>query len=96
VITCVPVERFVAVNCPEPVLSVAEPMGVCELRNVIVPVGIPDPLDGVTFEVNVTLLPLVICVEETESDVLVFVFAGGNTVTEIVAEVEGEKFESPE
>jgi hypothetical protein len=93
---CVPVERFVAVNCPEPALSVAEPRDICESRNVMVPVGVPDPPAGETFELKVTRLPAVICVAEADSEMLVFVFAGGNTVMEIVAEVEGEKFASPE
>ena len=95
-ITCAPAERFVAVNCPEPAVSVAEPREVCESKNVIVPVGVPDPLVAVTLELNVTPLPTVICVAEAESEMLVFVFAGGSTVTEIVPEVEGEKLASPE
>ena len=40
--------------------------------------------------------PEVICVAEAESEVDVLIFAGVETVTEIAAEVEVAKVESPE
>ena len=60
------------------------------------PVGVPDPVCGAIDAVNVTLCPLVSCVAEAERDVVVAVLTGVATVTDTAAEMDDEKFESPE
>src|SRR5271163_2398376 len=93
---CVPVESVAVLNCADPPVNVADPTTVCESRNVMLPVGATVPAAGATFAVNVTLLPAVICVADRDKDVLVLIFAGPETVTATAAELEGEKFASPE
>jgi len=92
----VPAERFAALNCADALVNATEPIETCESRKEIVPVGATEPLAGATLVLNVTLLPAVICVAETESDVLVLIFAGAATATETGVEAEGAKFASPE
>lgn len=93
---CVPTASAAVVSCAEPPLSVAAPSDALESRKLIVPVGVAVPLAGATLAVNVTLLPATIWVDDSESELFVFTFAGAETVTAIAAEVDAEKFESPE
>src|SRR5277367_1861022 len=93
---CVPVESVAVLNCADLPVNVAGPMTICESRNVMLPVGATVPAADATFAVNVTLLPAVICVADRDKDVLVLTFAGAETVTATIAELEAEKFESPE
>jgi hypothetical protein len=62
----------------------------------IVPVAVPEPDCGVTLVVRVTLVPAVICAAEAESAELVLIFAGAETVSEIVEEADAAKVASPE
>ena len=64
-------------------------------RKATEPVGVLVPDCGFTVAVNVTLWPLVNCVAEAESAVVVAVFGGADTVTETAAEVDAAKFVSP-
>jgi hypothetical protein len=82
--------------CADPPLNVAVATTVCESRKETVPVGVPVPLTAATFAVKVTLAPAVICVAETVSKVLVFIFAGAETTTVTTVEVDTAKFASPE
>jgi hypothetical protein len=98
----VPVESVAVLNCADPPVdvddlpvNVADPTTVCESRNVMLPVGVTVPAAAATFAVNVTPLPAVICVADRDKDVLVLIFAGGETVTATTAELEAEKFGSP-
>lgn len=96
---CVPAARFVKVICAAPPLKVAVPTDAPESRKAIVPVGVAAPvplLAAATFAVKVTLAPAIICVEDAETEVFVFTFAGAETTTERTVEVELAKFESPE
>jgi hypothetical protein len=84
------------VNVEEPAPSGDVPIWVCPSRKAAEPVGVPDPDCGAIDAVNVTLCPLVSCVAEAESDVLVAVLTGAETVTDTAAELDDEKFASPE
>jgi hypothetical protein len=74
------------------------PIPICDdpSRKAIEPVGVPLPDCGATPAVNVTLCPLVNCVADAEREVLVATFAGAATVTATAADVDPEKFVSPE
>lgn len=91
-----PAARLLVLNCADPTASATEPICDCPSRNMTVPVAVPDPDCGITFAANVTLLPAVICVAEAEIEVFVVIFAGAETVSEIVAEADAAKVESPE
>jgi hypothetical protein len=85
------------VICAAPPIKVAVPTDALESRKVIVPVGVTVlPVAAATLAVNVTLAPAIICVEDAETEVFVFTFAGGETTTGSTVEVEPAKFESPE
>jgi hypothetical protein len=92
----VPAVSAAVLSCAEPSLRVAAPSDALESRKLIVPVGVAVPLAGATLAVNVTLLPATIWVDDAESEVFVFTFAGAETVTAITPEVDAAKFESPE
>ena len=79
-----------------PALSGEVPIWVWPSRKVAEPVGVPDPNCGAIDAVNVTLCPLVSCVVEAASEVVVAVLAVVETATDTAAEVDDEKFESPE
>jgi hypothetical protein len=57
---------------------------------------VPDPDCGAMDAVNVTLCSLVSCVVEAASEVVAAVLAVVETVTDTAAEMDDEKFESPE
>jgi len=84
------------VNVEEPALSGDVPIWVCPSRKAAEPVGVTDPDCGAIDAVNVTLCPVVSCVAEATSEVVVAVLTGAETVTDTAAEVDDEKFESPE
>ena len=79
-----------------PALSGEVPIWVWPSRKVAEPVGVPDPNCGAIDAVNVTLCPLVSCVAEANREVMVAALAGLETVIETAAEVDEEKFASPE
>jgi len=91
-----PTERLVLLNEAEPPLNV--PIPICDdpSMKTIEPVGTPVPDCGETPAANVTLCPLVNCIADAERDVLVATFAGAATVTGTAADVDAEKFVSPE
>ena len=61
-----------------------------------VPVGTPDPVFGATEMFSVNIWPVVSCVADGETEVVVAVFAGAETVMERDPEVDAAKFASPE
>lgn len=95
VIVWLPVARVAMVKDAEPALSAEELICVPPSRKATEPVGVLVPDCGFTVAVNVTLWPLVNCVAEAESAVVVAVFGGADTVTETAAEVDAAKFVSP-
>jgi hypothetical protein len=96
VIVWVPTERLAVLNEAEPALSIAVPICVCPSRKAIEPVGTPIPDCGATLTVNVTFCPLVNWVAEADREASAAIFAGAKTVTETTADVDAEKFKSPE
>jgi hypothetical protein len=93
---CVPAAKFIVENCAEPAPKATEPICDCASRNETVPVGVPEPDCGATLAVNVMFEPEVFWVAEADSEVVVLIFAGAETVSEIAADVEVAKVESPE
>ena len=93
---CVPAAKFIVENCAEPAPKAAEPICDCASRNETVPVGVPEPDCGATLAVNVMFESEVIWVAEADSEVVVLIFAGAETVSEIAADVEVAKVELPE
>ena len=69
---------------------------VCPSSTVTVPVGTPEPVFGATVMFNVNICPLVSCVADGETEVVVAIFAGTETVMKRGAEVDAAKFASPE
>jgi hypothetical protein len=65
-------------------------------RIVTLPVGVPVPVFGATAIFRVTIWPVVSWVADGETDVVVAVFVGAATVTDIADEVDVAKFASPE
>ncbi len=65
-------------------------------KNVIVPVGVPEPEAGETFAVKLTFAPMAICAADALSAVVVEILDGAATVTEMMLEVEAAKSASPE
>ena len=62
------------VACPEP-FNIPDPKVIAPSLNVTVPVGMPDPADGVTVAVNVTVWPQIEGFSEEVSVVEVAAFA---------------------
>ena len=65
-------------------------------RTVTVPVGVPVPEFRATEIFKVSICPVVSCVADAETDVVVAIFADAETVTSTAGEVDPEKFGSPE
>ena len=84
------------VNVEEPELSGDVPIWVCPSRKVAEPVGVADPDCGAIDAVKVTLFPLVSCVAEAASEVVVAILTAAETITDTAAEVDDAKLESPE
>jgi hypothetical protein len=95
VIVCIPIESVLLLTDPDPPLSVAIPSDAAPSKNVIVPVGVPEPAVGVTTALNTTLCPLVTCIAEAESAVVVLVFAATTIVTGATPDVDSLKFVFP-
>ena len=88
---CVPFVRVEVVSVAEPELRFAVPIWVVPSKKAAVPVGVPEPDLGATVAVNVTLWPVVICVLEAASVVVVAArLADAGVKTKTVAEYEGK------
>jgi len=68
---CEPLEREEVVNAAVPEVKGTVPSEFAPSRKLTVPVGLPLPDCGVTVAVNVTLCPLVSCVLDALSEVVV-------------------------
>ena len=93
---CDPAASDVVVNCAVPAASVALPICAPPSRNNTVPLGVPEPDAGATRAENVAPAPAVICEAEAETEVLVFILGGADTVTVTAIEDDAAKFASPE
>jgi hypothetical protein len=73
---CTPADNAVVVKvtCPEP-FNIADPKVIAPSLKVTVPVGVPDPADGVTVAANVTVWPQIEGFSEEVSVVEVTAFA---------------------
>ena len=80
----------------DPALNITTPICDEPSKKITNPVGAPLPDCGVTPAVNVTLCPLVKCVADAEREVFVATLAGAATFTVTAADVDAEKFASPE
>lgn len=87
----VPTGAEEALQLPDPLASVALQMVADPMEKVTVPVGVPDPNDGVTVAEYCTLWPTETGVGVTEATVTV---AAVVTVNEVVAD-DAEKLASP-
>ncbi len=76
--------------------SVAVPSCVAPSKIVSKPVGVPFPVCAVTPTLSVSFCPVVSCVEDGSTVVVVAVFADAETLMVIGADVEGAKLASPE
>src|SRR5208282_2589894 len=94
-IVCAPTASPLVLSDPDPPLSVAMPIVVCPSKNVTLPVGVPEPEADVTTALNVTLCPLVTCIAEAETAVVVLVFVAATIVIDATPDVDPLKFVSP-
>ncbi len=76
--------------------SVPVPRAVLPSEKVTVPVGVAEPVAGVTVAVKVRVVPLTAVVAEAESAVVVAMMGTVLTVMETAAEVLAVKAGSPE
>jgi hypothetical protein len=96
VIEWVPAASVPELNDAAPATSAGIASCVGPSRTVTVPVGVPLPELRATEILSVSVWPVVSCVVEGETDVVVAIFAGAVTVTATAADEDAAKFESPE
>ena len=92
---CVPTASAVVLNDPAAATSVAVPICEPSSRNESVPVGVPLPEPGATITFSVNVCPVVSCVADGITVVVVGVFAGAETVTVTALDTDAAKFVSP-
>jgi hypothetical protein len=96
VMECEPAARVLVLYDAAPPTSAGMASCVGPSRTVTVPVGVPVPEFRATEIFKVSICPVVSCVADAETDVVVAIFAAAETVTSTAGEVDPEKFASPE
>ena len=76
-IVCTPAGSELTVRLAAPDAKLTTPRDVLPSENVMLPVGTPVPVPGITIEARTIGLPSVGAVGEAESDVVVLINAGG-------------------